>query len=345
MLENFADTTENEVILFTSPFNFNLQLDVDQVDFASWEQMYGPQQSNGDQHTRTMRYNFSDEASYAQPGFYISGHGSLAQEAPAEPPFKAENIIMVCAPLPRVASADSQSSMTACALQRVPFSPSCSRTREVFAVSSLVAKPKRDQCRQSGALKAPSLSNGTISESGHRWCICMCSIGPQGNVLTRLPFSLGSPEQQAKWNQTALGRTAFATQIFKRSASFGDRAAGGINLRDNLRRGDPSQTPLEFIYEAADCRMFYTAEMINDVSKVWKGAANRMFGGEQGMLLCVDGSTGHKSSISGGGQWRSGEIPLAPKDSAAPRRAAGKVTIPLVLNTVLSVMLTFGFVL
>lgn len=127
--------------------------------------------------------------------------------------------------------------------------------------------------------------------------------------------SLGSPEQQAEWNNTALGKTAFATQIFKRSAYFNDRPAGGINLRDNLRRDDPSQTPLEFIYEAADCRMFYTTAMIHDVTLVWKAAIDRMFAGDEGMKLCVRDSTAHKSSISGGGRWRSGEIPGSPKDN------------------------------
>ncbi|KAF2277555.1 uncharacterized protein EI97DRAFT_297377 [Westerdykella ornata] len=306
-VEYFADMTENDVILFTSPFNFNLQLDVDQLDFASWDGMYGPEQSNGDQHTRTTRYNFSDEASYAQPGFYISGHGSLAQDAAAEQPFQSGNIIMLH---------DGMCSSTCAILSEL--------LKNQGGVRSIVVGGQA----RTGPMQA---IGGTKGAQSFEW--------DDIRIRTQMAFFLGSPEQQAQWNQTALGRTAFATQIFKRSAYFGDRPAGGINLRDNLRKDDPSQTPLEFIYEAADCRMFYTAEMINDVTNVWKGAVDRMFKGEQGMKLCVDGSTGHKSSVTGGGQWRSGEVPAEPKERGR-QGAAGRISSPLVLSAVVGVMVS-----
>jgi hypothetical protein len=112
-----------------------------------------------------------------------------------------------------------------------------------------------------------------------------------------------------------LGRTAFATQLFKRSAYSGGRAAGGVNLKDNLRAGDASGTPLEFIYEAADCRMFFTPPMVSDVTALWKGVADRMFAGAAGgnataaagMKGCVAGSMGHPSSLSAGAQKRVGD--------------------------------------
>lgn len=60
--------------------------------------------------------------------------------------------------------------------------------------------------------------------------------------------------------------------------------------------------------------MFYTAEMIHDVKVVWKAVVDRMFRGEEGMKLCVRDSTMHKSSISGGFRWSSGEVPDGEKD-------------------------------
>lgn len=130
------------------------------------------------------------------------------------------------------------------------------------------------------------------------------------------PTSLGSPEQRAKWDTSDLGRTAFATQLFKRSAYSNGRVAGGINLKDNLRENDASGMPLEFIYEAADCRMFFTAPMVSDVTALWKGVADRMFvdgpvakpkNGSMPMQMCVQGSMGHPTSISAGGQKRAGD--------------------------------------
>jgi hypothetical protein len=115
--------------------------------------------------------------------------------------------------------------------------------------------------------------------------------------------SLGSPEQQAAWNQTTLGKTAFATQLFKRTSYNGGRPSGGINLRDSLRRNDDSQTPLEFVYEAADCRMWFTAAMVHDVRVLWKAVVDTTWKKQE----CVQGSTGDQSSVSGGKEDGSGQ--------------------------------------
>jgi hypothetical protein len=65
-----------------------------------------------------------------------------------------------------------------------------------------------------------------------------------------------------------------------------------------MRREDASKTPFQFIYKAADCRMWYTPPMITDVTMVWKGVVDSMFKDNR-TRLCVPGSTGHESSISG----------------------------------------------
>src|SRR6266496_1256134 len=43
-----------------------------------------------------------------------------------------------------------------------------------------------------------------------------------------------------------------------------DPEFSSVNVRDNIRMGDASQTPLQFVYEAADCRLFYTLNMAFD---------------------------------------------------------------------------------
>lgn len=82
-----------------------------------------------------------------------------------------------------------------------------------------------------------------------------------------------------------------------------------MNLKDNLRQNDASGTPLEFMYEAADCRMWFTAPMITDVTELWKGVADRMF--KNGTSMCVKGSTGDPTSVSAGGQKRAGDGTIA----------------------------------
>jgi hypothetical protein len=50
----------------------------------------------------------------------------------------------------------------------------------------------------------------------------------------------------------------------------------GINIRNAYDPGDDS-TPLQFLYEPADCRLFFTAENYIDPATTWIAAANAMF--------------------------------------------------------------------
>lgn len=65
-----------------------------------------------------------------------------------------------------------------------------------------------------------------------------------------------------------------------------------VNLR-NAYVEDDTETPLQFVYEAAECRRFYTLENYFRQESVWRAAAEAMFrdGG------CVEGSTGGEGSL------------------------------------------------
>jgi hypothetical protein len=69
-----------------------------------------------------------------------------------------------------------------------------------------------------------------------------------------------------------------------------------IQTQDQIRKGDTTATPLQYIYEAADCKIFYTLETYADPDAAWKQAWDAF----QDDGKCVVGSTKHKSSISGG---------------------------------------------
>lgn len=68
--------------------------------------------------------------------------------------------------------------------------------------------------------------------------------------------------------------------------------SGNLNLR-NEYDPDDGETPLQFVYEAAECRLFYTFENYLQQQTVWQAAAKAMFGD----FGCVDGSTGGKGSL------------------------------------------------
>ena len=84
---------------------------------------------------------------------------------------------------------------------------------------------------------------------------------------------------------------------------------GGFNVRDQIRRN--SEDPLQFIYEAADCRIFYTAPMITDYTVLWTRAADAMW---KNSSLCVEDSTGNPTS----GNETSLDAPPTSSGSAPP---------------------------
>lgn len=70
-----------------------------------------------------------------------------------------------------------------------------------------------------------------------------------------------------------------------------------VNSRNAYRQGDTSNTPLQFVYEPADCRILYTPAMIVDETAVWKTVADSVWGGGAGNA-CVAGGFGSGKSRS-----------------------------------------------
>lgn len=107
--------------------------------------------------------------------------------------------------------------------------------------------------------------------------------------------SLGKVAEEL--DQTALGSLVKAQLPIIRSWD-GEKALSNVNPYDNLRKGDVTETPLEFIYEAADCRLFYEPKMLFDATATWKAVHDAKW--LTNYASCVPGSTGHPSSLSGG---------------------------------------------
>jgi len=63
--------------------------------------------------------------------------------------------------------------------------------------------------------------------------------------------------------------------------------ATAVNFRDQILPGNINDgLPAQFVFEPADCRLFYTPEHVNNVTAVWKSAANAAWKGGK----CVSGS-------------------------------------------------------
>ncbi|OJD30401.1 peptidase s41 family protein [Diplodia corticola] len=68
----------------------------------------------------------------------------------------------------------------------------------------------------------------------------------------------------------------------------------GVNLRDQIREADT--TPLQFKYEAAHCRLYYTLDNVWNLTRLWHDATAATF--DDSTALCVANSTGYASTSS-----------------------------------------------
>lgn len=118
-----------------------------------------------------------------------------------------------------------------------------------------------------------------------------------------------------KANDATLSSLANIQEVYTRVGDTASRAQS----QDQIRKGDKSATPLQYIYEASDCRIFYTPETFGDADSAWKQAWDAFNDNKK----CVSGSTGHKSSISGGytpygpGELKTEDQPAEPAGSGS----------------------------
>lgn len=98
-----------------------------------------------------------------------------------------------------------------------------------------------------------------------------------------------------------LEKSVLATQYTKNLVFNRAGTGPGLNVRDGLRQNDTSGNALQFIYEEADCRLYYTPEMTFDATAVWKAAADAQWGNSG---KCVGAS-------SSGEEKRANEVSVA----------------------------------
>ncbi|KAG9233080.1 hypothetical protein BJ875DRAFT_442555 [Amylocarpus encephaloides] len=82
--------------------------------------------------------------------------------------------------------------------------------------------------------------------------------------------------------------------------------AASINLRNQVRKNE--STPLQFLYDAADCRIFNTPRTVFNYTTLWQYAADAIWTTPS---LCVRGSTGYSSFNTTG--------PIEPPASLTPK--------------------------
>ncbi|CAH0053888.1 unnamed protein product [Clonostachys solani] len=258
--------------------------------WKSWEELFGPVTVNGDNYTNPWRYDFNSSRIIGQLKFNMTGYEDNHRDY--EQAFDPKDIILL----------HDGHCGSACFI----FSNLMKNIAGVKSVSvggmpvngpmQGVAGTRGCQVRQSTAIAKISLMiKLVLSDTKNRSAEAVRSnLGVTREEIESLPLPGGSP-----WRDVS----------------------AGINTLNCIPRSDP-QIPYQFLYEASNCRLFYTMDMVRDVTHLWKAAA-AVAGGYTS--ACVPGSVegpGSKPNkplyaspgISYADVWRNGDWSKLPRD-------------------------------
>ncbi|CAG8979613.1 hypothetical protein HYALB_00012590 [Hymenoscyphus albidus] len=252
--ETLGPDDDDYISLFTNEWlSINRVNDNTNRNFTSWSEFFGPNQKSKDAFTTPQRYNLS---SHLFNTLYV---GSSNEE------FSLHGF-------------DKQSTSEAqpyAAKDIIILSDSlCSSTCAIFmemmhhdaGVRTVVA----GGLPINGPMQTPSLTRGA------RFYDIKDNLDQNINYAEALLKYFKKPGGNFLPNRTA------ALDVVVNS--------GSINLRDQIRKdGD---IPVQFSYEAADCRIYFTPATVWNYTALWQYAADAIWTNPK---LCVQGSTGHSN--------------------------------------------------
>ncbi|KAJ5699054.1 Interphotoreceptor retinol-binding [Penicillium macrosclerotiorum] len=240
----------------SNPYAYQQMVKPDQTSgFGSWEELYGPHDILGSPSSSLLaNFNYTSSSTKTSP---INGYGSV----PLDPPkslFSAENIVIIT---------DGDCVSTCASFVKL-------MKRQGVRTITFGGRPTESPMQAVGGVKggqslAVQYINGYIQKANQL-------IAKAANTSSPLL----TPAEWKNFNESSPGlATPFSW-------------SGNVNLRNEYDPED-DQTPLQFVYEAAECRLFYTIENYLRRETVWQAAAKAMFGGDS----CVKGSTNGKGSL------------------------------------------------
>lgn len=245
------EAISNDVI--SSLFNYRTDMKPDATNFESWKEKFGPVENYGDTFNTYFRWNLSDVLTPLNSGgIYVHGYGNGTKNTTT--PFEAPNVVVVTDGF--------------CASTCTIFSELMRQLAGVEYIA-MGGRSKEGITQAIGGIK------GT---NNYPWSYIQA-------LAQYVIYENTTAEQQAEYLETEL--VDYNSSIpFQRLAPG---TAANVNFRDGIRKGDESGTPLQFVYEPADCRIYYTKAMTVDASAIWKAAADSKWNGKN---RCAAGSVG-----------------------------------------------------
>ncbi|TVY36957.1 Peptidase S41 family protein [Lachnellula subtilissima] len=253
-------------------------------NFTSWAEFYGPHVFNGDSFTTTQRYNFSDNVFSTISTEDEDDDGFTVYGTDARP----ANTTQPYAAKDVIILSDSLCS-SACAVFMEMM-------HHEAGVRTVVAGGRSSY----GPMQAPSMSRGAAAYT-------LDSLDYQIDVAQQLLQESSDPS-----SANFLPNRTTATDVW---ITYAD-----INLRDQVRRG--GNIPLQFVYEAATCRIFYTPQTFYNYTALWTYAADAMWNNPS---LCVKDSTGWSTTSATNTTAPPASILPSPKPSASTDPKIGSI--------------------
>jgi hypothetical protein len=227
--------------LESSAFNYRTDADIDYKPFTSWAEKYGPHAYGPEPDNFTSIIRWNmSDVLTPLNSGGIYISGYLERANITKQPFKAENIIIVY---------DGY-----CASTCTIFSE-LMRQQAGIKTIALGGRPNKDIIQAVGGIKG---TNDFAYDDIF--------------FYAQVPYAYQYKHSAAFYNKTALGE--YNNLAIVRSG------ATAINVRDGIRQGDTTGTPLQFRYEPADCRIYYTPAMAVDQTAAWKTVADTAFNGK-----------------------------------------------------------------
>ncbi|KAF3917109.1 hypothetical protein ABW20_dc0105141 [Dactylellina cionopaga] len=243
----------------------SFSLDKDGKPFTSFESYFGPVTSNGDKFTSVLKHDFSSIAALGQAlspdpksGLDFTGYGHLASYKDRVPVFKPENIVLLT---------DS----------------TCASTCNTF--SELIRNEQRIRTVAVGGrpdANKPAAAIGGVRGSQvlllHRELLPLIKFAEE-------QFPPKSQAEKTAWDEVM--PTRFKLNVFE----------AAVNYKDVVRATDPTQTPLQFYLEPADCRIFYTEKTLKSSHELWAQVEGLAWGADD--AGCARGSLKNVTVITG----------------------------------------------
>ena len=237
-------------------YQFQSSLDVNNHAFSNWNAEDGPVTIYGDNFTQELRYNFSDPVVEFNAGLNVSGYLDESNLPPQL--FQSEDIVLL-------------------------YDGSCGSTCTVF--SELMKAQGGVRSITLGGRPQVGPMQGVAGSKGAQ----VYTFGTITEIVSALPQALMAMVKKGL-TPPALPPLEYIPNVFSKYP-LGDSktmASGSrFNLRNNMHDGDTTYTPLQFIYEASNCKLFYTPSDIYDISGLWERVAEVAWGTGK----CVSGSS------------------------------------------------------